>query len=154
MTEATTQPRRSIDGEVVHILAQLTAARALIRSCEIAEMSETVQRGLITMGEAMSRLENVSDRLSVATGLAMDLGKDAPTDAPAASLPETLRQYLDDAQRAVYTLDSLLTGVVEVAYKNNQTDIEWSLRHIKELAMGVANKLDLVNVEKACEVES
>lgn len=153
MTEATTQPR-TVDGEVARILAQLTAAQALIRSCEIAEISETVQRGLITMGEAMSRLETVSDRLSVATDLAMDLAKDTPTDAPAASLPEPLRQYLDDAQRAVYTLDSLLTGVVEVAYKNNQTDIEWSLRHIKELAMNVANTLDLVNVEKACEVES
>jgi hypothetical protein len=99
------------------------------------------------MGEAMQRLETVSERLSGPE-------EREPTAGLAASLPEPLRQYLDDAQRAVYTLDSLLTGVVEVAYKNNQTDIEWSLRHIKELAMGVANNLDLVNVEKACEVES
>lgn len=76
MTEATTQPRRSIDGEVVHILAQLTAAHALIQSCEIADTSESVGRASIVIGEVLDRLEKVSDRLSVATGLAMDLAKD------------------------------------------------------------------------------
>lgn len=76
MSKETTKPQ-TVDGEVVHILAQLTAAHALIRSCEIADTSEPVQQACIVMGEVLDRLENVSDRLSTAGHLPLDVARGA-----------------------------------------------------------------------------
>lgn len=78
----------------------------------------------------------------------------AISQSKAPAIPESVRAHVNHQQRAAYTIEALLAGAIALAKEAAQDDIEWSLEHIQGLVKQLGEQLDMVNLSRACEVQS